>query len=237
MKELSFIGKGSTFNTKMGNTSAFFKSHNSMVLIDCGGTVFDRLMDLKLLQDLQRLYIVITHTHPDHVGSLGDVIFYCYYILGFRPTIFFPKRELIQDFLTCIGVSKEIYLLKYENNERISDENLGEISIEFMPVSHVDTIPAFAFIMTYNEKAFYYSGDASEISAEIIEKLKNGEIDRIYQDTCGLDYEGNPHMSIRKLSDVISSELRNKVYCMHLDQHITVQEVIEQGFNVVEMFK
>jgi ribonuclease BN (tRNA processing enzyme) len=234
---LNFIGIGSAFNTELGNTSAFVKKNNSLLLIDCGGTIFHRLQKLSLLNELEKLYVVITHTHPDHIGSLGEVIFYSYYILGHRPNIFFPKKELIEGLLASIGVTEEMYHLNSFDTACINDKQLGKLSIEFIPVSHVNTIPSYGFIMKLKEKEFYYSGDANAISNVILDKLKKGEIHRIYQDICGLDYEENSHLSLGKLCDIFPREFRNKVYCMHLDKHITEQDIKNNGFNVVEIYK
>ncbi|AQR96537.1 MBL fold metallo-hydrolase [Clostridium saccharoperbutylacetonicum] len=237
---LNFIGSGSAFNTEMGNTSAFVKQNSSLLLIDCGGTVFHRLQELNLLDGVENLYIIITHTHPDHVGSLGEVIFYSYYILKQIPTIFFPNKELIESFLTSIGVSSEMYKLNGVEIFEIIDVDdmmLGKFSIEFLPVSHVDTIPAYGFIMRLNDKSFYYSGDANNISFSVVNRIMSGEIDRIYQDTCGLDYQGNNHLSLKKLCSIVQPGYRNKIYCMHLDKHITSKEIRDNGFNVVEVYK
>ncbi|NOW89341.1 ribonuclease BN (tRNA processing enzyme) [Clostridium beijerinckii] len=232
-----FVGIGSAFNTEKGNTSAFLKRDNSLLLIDCGETVFHRLQELNLLDGLENLYIIITHTHPDHVGSLGEVIFYSYYILKRRVTIFFPKKQLIEGFLTSIGISAEMYKLNSFERIAVNDAQIGEFSIEFLPVSHVDTIPAYGFTIRLNGRVFYYSGDANDISKIALEKLKNGQIYRIYQDTCGLDYEGNSHLSLRRLCEIIPQELRNKVYCMHLDKHIKEKEIQNNGFNVVKIYE
>jgi len=234
---LDFIGTGSAFNTERGNTSAVIKKNNSLILIDCGGTVFHRLQQLNIFDGVDNLYIVITHTHPDHVGSLGEVIFYSYYILKHRPIIFFPKRELMEQFLTSIGVSAEMYHLNSANMVNENDVQFGDFSLEFSSVCHVDTIPAYGFIMELNGNKFYYSGDANSISDKVIDKIISGEIYRIYQDTCGLDYKGNNHLSLRKLCDIIPQELRNKVYCMHLDKYITEKEIKQNGFNVVDIYK
>lgn len=234
---LNFIGIGSAFNTELANTSAFVKNNNSLLLIDCGGTVFHRLQELNMFDGLENLYIIITHTHPDHVGSLGEVIFYSYYILNHIPTIFFPNKEILEGFLTSIGVSAEMYKLNSSEIIDVNDTQLGKFRIEFLPVPHVDTIPAYGFIMKLKEKSFYYSGDANNISANVVDRIISGEIDRVYQDTCGLDYEGNNHLSLKKLCSIVQPKFRNKVYCMHLDKHITNEEISDKGFNVVEVYK
>lgn len=232
---INFIGRGSAFNTKLGNTSAFIKNNSSLILIDCGGTVFSRLQELNILDRLKNIYIVITHTHPDHVGSLGDIIFYCYHILKHSPTIIFPQKEHMEKLLTSVGVSSKVYKFNSFNPVEIRDAEIGEFSIEFLPVTHTNTIPSYGFIMKINGNALYYSGDSNNISNEILGKLKGGEIQRIYQDTCGLEYNGNGHLSLKKLSAIVPQEFKSKVYCMHLDQYITEQEIENNGFNVVEM--
>ncbi|EKQ58232.1 MULTISPECIES: MBL fold metallo-hydrolase [unclassified Clostridium] len=234
MKELNFLGAGSAFNTKLGNTSAFIKQDNSLLLIDCGGTVFHKLQESKILDGINKIYVVITHTHPDHVGSLGDLIFYSHYILKTNINILFPEEKLIRDFLANIGVSEEMYAIKSLRNINITDDKLGEFYMEFFPASHSDSIPAFGFTLNLDGKIIYYSGDSNIISKEIINKLKNDEIYRIYQDTCGLDYEGNVHLSLRKLCELVPHEFRNKVYCMHLDNNITVSEIEKNGCCVVK---
>lgn len=177
---LNFIGSGSAFNTERGNTSAFIKKDNSLFLIDCGGTVFHRLQELNLFDGIESLDIIITHTHPDHVGSLGEVIFYSYYILKCIPTSFFPKKKLIEGFLNSIGVSAEMYELNSCERIDADDIQLGKFSIEFLPASHVDTIPSYGFIMKLKEKSFYYSGDANNISINIINRIMSEDIYRVY---------------------------------------------------------
>jgi phosphoribosyl 1,2-cyclic phosphodiesterase len=237
MNELKFLGIGSAFNTELRNTSAFLKKDNSLLLIDCGGTVFHRLQELSLLAGIENLYIVITHTHPDHVGSLGDIIFYSYYILKRKANIFFPNKELIERFLESIGVTTEMYNINNFTVIGFNDPKLGEITMEFFPGSHVDTIPSYGFIMNQNTRSFYYSGDSNKLSDEILGKLKDERIHRIYQDTCGLDYEGNSHLSLKKLCELVPKMLRNKVYSIHLDEHITEEEIKDNGFCVAEIYK
>lgn len=238
MKEemINFIGTGSAFNTKLGDNSAFIKKENSLILIDCGGTVFSKLKGLNLLDGVENLYIVITHTHPDHVGSLGDLIFYSYYILKHKAKVFFPQKVIMESFLTNVGVIGKQYEFESLASVEINDVNFGKVNIKFLPVKHTDTIPTYGFIMNLNGSAFYYSGDSNNLSSEIVNKLKSEEIKRIYHDTCGLDYAGNPHLSIKKLCEIVPEELRSKVYCMHLDENITEKQIKDSGFNTAHTF-
>ena len=73
---LKFIGTGSAFNTDMINNSAFIKEETTLFIIDSGETAFARMKNLKLFDDIENVYIAITHTHSDHIGSLGSLVAY-----------------------------------------------------------------------------------------------------------------------------------------------------------------
>ena len=229
---LNFIGIGSAFNTSLGNNSAYIKDKDSLLLIDCGGTVFHKLQEINLLQGVQNFYIIITHTHPDHIGSLGDTIFYSYYILNKIPIIIYPNKEVMENYLRIIGVTPEMYKLISQDKVTLRDKSLGNFNIEFINSSHVDTMAAYSFLLTISENTIYYSGDSNNIEKDIITRFINKEIDYIYQDTCGLDYKGNGHLYIKKLSSLIPLECRDRVYCMHLDGHISEEEILEEGFKI-----
>lgn len=238
---LRFIGIGSAFNTDLGNTSAYIKKEDRMLLIDCGGTVFHELQKQKLLEGVNHIYIIITHTHLDHVGSLGEVIFHFYYLQGKKAIIIYPHKEHIMKFLESIGVSEEMYELLSRNQENqeinIQDQYFGEVNIRHIPVTHVETIEAYGFILKVQGETIYYSGDANTLPCEVIQGLQEEKIDAIYHDTCGLDYEGNSHMSLRRLKEVVGETYRSKVYCMHLDKYITEKEILKEGFRVVGRYK
>jgi len=84
---LEFISTGSAFNAALGNNSAYYKAGKSLVLFDCGGSVFGTMVRGGLLSGVADIMVVITHTHPDHVGSLGDLILYNHHQLSARMTI------------------------------------------------------------------------------------------------------------------------------------------------------
>lgn len=230
---LKFLGIGSAFNTKLGNTSAYIKIGDHLLLIDCGGTVFHRLRELQVLEGVKHLAVAITHTHPDHVGSLGDLIFYAHYVMGIQVKLFFPQPDLILPFLNAIGVTADLYTLHADYSAIMNAPEFGAVNLLFEENSHVDPIPAFGLYLSTADKCIYYSGDANEIKPSVLEGLINGKIDRVYMDTCGLEYEGNCHCSLNKLAKYVPLNLRNKVYCMHLDEAVTPEAIRVLGFEVV----
>ena len=42
---LTFVGRGATFNPAERNTAAYVREKNRLFLIDCGETVFERLIE------------------------------------------------------------------------------------------------------------------------------------------------------------------------------------------------
>jgi ribonuclease BN (tRNA processing enzyme) len=227
---LNFIGTGSAFNYHLGNNSAYIKRNSSMLLIDCGGTVFHSLVKSNLLQDISSLYVAVTHMHPDHIGSLGDIIFYTYYSLQFKTRLIYPDLPSLKALLDAMGVTEDFYEFLPINN--ISGVKVNDITVKYLVQNHTDTLKSFAYILELDNRKIYYSGDAKTIPDTILQQLYSNEIDYLYQDTCS--YEGNdiPHLSLNKLSQSIPTDLRHKVYCMHLDEAFDIKEAQSLGFKI-----
>ena len=117
--KLKFLGRGAAFNPKEGNTSAYFIENNQLFLIDCGESIFEKLVELDLLNDIESINLMITHTHSDHIGSLGSLVMYAYYTLKRPLNIILPETAKhlpnIEKILSVFGCSKEMYNLVLEN--------------------------------------------------------------------------------------------------------------------------
>lgn len=240
---IEFIGTGSAFNTDLGNNNAmihFGENDEYSAFIDCGTLNFDRLMKRKLLERDQAVFF-ITHTHPDHIGSLGDAIFYMYFA---RKPILEAKTAVvahpdlipvIRRILKDMGVMPEYYNLI--PIDVIGNKIFKGIEVEAIQTTHTPTLESYAFLFSSGNEVIYYSGDANEFPLDIRDRFLFGEIDHIYQDTCVLEYPNNPHMSLSYLASLIPSEDRHRVTCMHLDNAFNPIEARALGFNVAESIK
>ena len=247
---LNFIGRGAAFNPKEGNNAAYYKKGDHLFLIDCGSNVYTRLIENNVLDGVNRIYVLITHTHPDHIGSLGDLIFHSFYSLGeigYRDlrVIAHPNHN-IPDILQSLGITENMYYYSPIRMNELGKQPtmapffmVGHGETNFLnirywvEVPHVKELYCVGYILEIEGTIVYYSGDSNNIPEIILEKLLNDEIDIFYQDTCGADYEGNVHLSLMKLYQLIPHEYRNKVYCMHLDKAFDEESAKELGFNVV----
>ena len=81
----------------------------------------------------------------------------------------------------------------------------------------------------------YYSGDTRDL--KVIKTLINSEnkIYKMYIDTTTANYPGNVHLYIGLLAEIIPNNLKEKVYCMHLNNHECILRAKELGFNVVQV--
>ncbi|UGO51015.1 metal-dependent hydrolase [Bacillus phage vB_BanS_Nate] len=237
---LEFIGTGSAFNTKLGNNGAFIKQGNKLFMIDCGSGTFHRILEAELLDGVEEIYVLITHTHPDHIGSLGDLIFYGYYSMGNvmekNVTVLSPDVLETPLILSYMGVDIEKYHLREFKENSLN--YIDDFDLLMMPLhtEHVKELDCYGYLFDYKGLKIYYSGDANIIPTTILNMFNKGGIDILYQDTCGADYEGNVHLSLKKLDELIVEDkaLRSRVYCMHLDEQFDEIEAISLGFNVVK---
>lgn len=219
---LSFIGIGNAFSYQLGNCSAFYKENDSMLLIDCGESVFESILSNKLLDEIQNLYILITHFHSDHVGSLGSMMFYCDKIGIKDVNIMYPDLDKLNQLIEIFGVNKCNYKLI-----RPSDLGIVEIS-----QSH-SFMQCYGYVFQINGKTIYYSGDTKIVPDFIVNMLVDSEIDCFYQDV--RIKENDYHISLAELVRLIPENHRGKVKCMHYSCE-EVDEITEKGFSIVKKF-
>lgn len=233
---LSFISTGSAFNAALGNNSAYLRAGNSLLLFDCGGSVFGSLVRGGLLSGVADILVVITHTHPDHVGSLGDLILYNHHQLSARMTIVYQHPEIVDAILGPMGVSREYYqFLNPDGGGRfVIDTQDLHWELEAIDVKHSEKVFPYGYVARAADGSacFYYSGDAKEIPEPILGDFRAGWIQLLYQDVSSFDGEANPHLSFSQLCQIIPVEMRSRVWCMHLDEVFDVQAAGQAGFKV-----
>lgn len=221
---LTFLGFGSAFNTELDNTSAFYKKDGNMLLIDCGGTVFTKLIDNNILDDVKNIWIAITHLHDDHCGSLSSLIFYMYFVKNIKAHVIFTD---IDDFdSSLIEILKIQCVLEDMYEKSCSKIPELDLKINFINAKH-DIGPAFSLSMKLNNKYIYYSGDTSEICK------KPNYYDYIYQEVSFFD--SGVHCNYDKLAGY--GPFREKIYLMHIDDSSKIKFLKKQGFRIVNIFK
>lgn len=228
---LKFIGIGSCFNTQLGNTSAYYKENKSLLIIDCGESIFSKILEQNLLKDVKNVYIAITHTHSDHVGSLGSFVFYLNYIKGIIPKIIttIQQKKTINEYLALSGVAQTEYDL-IKGNELGCFSKLEKIVMN--RANHTDRLTSYAIELYFKDNTIYYVGDNNDSNyiKSIVEKLKENDI--IYTDATIQDYPNSVHITLATLSEIIPLNRRKQVKCMHFDGEDTIEKAKSLGFGV-----
>lgn len=235
--KLKFLGRGSAFNIAEGNTSAYYKNQsNNMLLIDCGETVFSTIKTHQVLNNVEQLFIVITHTHCDHIGSLGSLVLFNFYARKQKAKLVLSGKSdldmLVKQSLLISGVSEQHIDFVTVADMLVAFPEFE--SFEYEQCRHVAEIPCYGFIIKHKTDGItYYTADTND-GSNLQALIASGKpIDAIYVDTCKADYEGNVHLSARVLCELVQPQNRHLCHCMHLDDAAFEPNLIEMGFNVV----
>lgn len=232
---LKFIGVGNLENRELGNTSAYIKQDDTMLLIDCGTLTFQRILELEVLEDVKNVFIAITHNHPDHIGGLASLIYYLTLKKHIRPSIIVPNEDEssqsgnLIDFLEIQGIPMSDFDIVEDKQVKIF-ENLTSFSYAY--INHCENLDSFAIEMQFDDRKVYYVGDNND--ENYLQMILNNleENDLIYTDCSLGDY--NVHISLQDLANIFPEEKRKQVYCMHFADYQVVEEAKRLGFNVAE---
>lgn len=236
--DLTFLGRGAAFNYKEDNNSAYFIEGTELFLIDCGESVFRKIMENNLLNGINKINILITHTHSDHVGSLGSLLTFTYFALKQQVNIIVreDKRNAssIELVLKSFGCPNGSYT--YVSEKEYDNKYQFFNKIRYIDAIHSEELDCSSILFSTLEGTIYYSGDSKD--EEIIKSLiKKDNINKLYIDVTNDIYSANVHLHIDRLNTITPLSIRNKIYCMHFNNDNCIKQALDYGFNIVEPIK
>lgn len=212
-ERLKFLGRDSGFGDF--NTSAYIEHEKEFMLIDCGFTVFERLKNDFDFNKYEKIVVLITHLHNDHVGSLSQFILYIWFVYNKKITIV-SKCKNIKEYLKITGVTEEEYELtdKYEDVELIRTE-------------HVEQLDCYGIKI----RDILYTGDTKTLEP-FVPYLKG--ITEFYVD---MSCNGGVHLKFEEVFDKLKN-IKNKgikIVLMHIDDLEYITKVNNNEFLIAKV--
>lgn len=237
--KIQFIGTGSAFNFKAGNTSALINDH---ILIDCGATVPAKLSEMGLLEKVDM--IAITHCHGDHCHGLEAMGFLNFFKYQRRVKLICPEEiklmlwkilepsmsNLNTPFGAPFKATLDTYFDWLEPTLRIrygvSDlvfPKVDDIEFSAINVPHVEGMPSVMYSLTQID-TIYYTGDTKIPLYDLIQgyhAANDGILRGIFHD-CQLfnGGAGGVHPFFNDLEEKMPKALEGKVWLMHYGEGV-----------------
>lgn len=236
---IKFLGRGSAFFVKEGNTSGYFIEDDHLFLIDCGETVFERLVEKKLLSNIKNIYVLISHMHSDHCGSLGSVGLYCQFVLNTKLKIIVPHHEEYQQqlemLMTLFGNTKNAYEFIYE--EQLDNQFHSFSKVRYDLTLHDYQLTCFSFVFETDQGAIFYSADTRTLKNLDCFMKTYQTIDKIYMEVTDIYIPDDIHLYIDHLIEYVDKKWYSKIWIMHIRSDDCMKKVLNLGFHVVNSYK
>jgi len=156
--QIKFIGTGGAFEPAYYNAAAILNFREKTILIDAGFTVYPRLVALNLLFSFD--YILLTHLHNDHCGSLANILLHRHFHGdGRKPILLYQTESFkaqIQEFLRIQLKDPEKYV------DFAPCNTVTELSILDTFGRHSEEFQTYSFIWEEENERLVYSGDLQQ---------------------------------------------------------------------------
>lgn len=221
MALLKFLGRGAGFADE--HTSAYFTTEvKEMVIIDCPISTFQKMKHIDLT-DYEKFYILVTHTHGDHVGGLGLFVQYAFFVLKKPVTIIAPSKAVADDISTILTI--EGNELSWYELVTVADVTNKAWFGNCILTKHAPQLEGkcFGYNLIVDDTNVVYTGDTSTLEPFMPYLTDDSAL---YVDTSV--YYGMIHL---KLEDALENFLALnqkgiKVYLMHLDDALVAEKIV-----------
>lgn len=208
--QIKFLGTGGAFDFAKGNASAIVTlDSDTNILIDCGFSTLKELADKDLMKTID--YILVTHLHGDHIGSLPTLLPYVAFRLQKEiPKIIVPdeafETELHQFFTATYEAERASYVPMAEFPE------LGYIDTSNQ---HLEGMRSFAYYFTNGTHLIYYSGDIgnADTAQKFLADRTESNIQVFHETTPRLDVP--VHASYKEVEEKLGDY---DTYAYHIDK-------------------
>jgi ribonuclease BN (tRNA processing enzyme) len=219
---LKFLGSGSGFADE--HTSAYFvTSENELVVIDCPVSAVQKLKNRPLLE-YEDIYVLITHTHGDHIGGLGLFAQYAYFVLKTCITIVAPSDEVAKDIETVLQIEGNDF--SWYDLLTVSDLEGKDWFGKAILTEHSPQLKGkcFGYQMCVDGKNCVYTGDTSTLEP-FMPYIKAGT--QLYVDVSA--HYGIIHLKLEDAIPIFKEFIKNgvEIYLMHLDDAWKAYKILE----------
>lgn len=240
---MKFLGRGNYLNVKENHTSSYYVCNNTLLLINCGLNIYQKLLDLHLLDEINKVKIILTSNESKNCATLAQLITYL------KEEKDFTSKQIILYTGGCINVNlylstqgiieKEDYLY-WEVQKKINLLELN-ITVEFFETSHKLSIKNYGLILHDSKEKVVYLADSRTNNLFLNESLINNEIERLYISIEVQEKEKAHTFTYDELFSFFeNTSYKEKIYIMDINKEFNYYlqyKARASGFHIVNVQK
>jgi len=244
---IRFLGTGSAFSKKFGNTSALVTvtppgGTPRKLMLDCGRTAPDDLIRAGLAwTDVDAIFI--SHLHGDHVFGLEEAGYMGKFVFRRKPHLILPDPVIARHLWDHVlrgtmveGDEVEHTLDSYFTYESVDPAErsfrFNGVPFSVYPTEHVPNKRSYGLVIGGNGDIVYTADTL--MNRDRLHAFVSGGCQAIFHDCQLQHYEGKVHASLQDLR-TLDENLRKRMYLMHYGDDIETyrNEIESSGFRIV----